>query len=78
MKHYVIGNIINAVDSNRRIPQLLLAPDLTRGPHVNWQSRFKNLAEEIVEISLVSGIGWGARVDYNLRKWVLDTYEGRD
>ena len=78
MKHYVNGNIINPTDINRKIPQLLLAPDLNRGPHVIWQSRFKNLAEDLAEISLVSGISWGARVDYDLRKWIFDVSEGRD
>lgn len=78
MKHYINGNAINPMDGKRKIPQMLLAPDLNRGPHINWQSRFKNLAEEQAEISLVSGIGWGARVDYDLRKWVLDCYEGKD
>lgn len=78
MKHYVNGNVINPVNVKRKIPQLLLAPDQARGPHVNWQSRFKNVAEEMVEISLVSGIGWGARVDYELRKWLFDVSEGRD
>lgn len=78
MKHYVNGNVVNPVDVKRKISQLMLAPDSNRGPQVAWQSRFKNVADELAEISLVSGIGWGARVDYNLRKWVLDCYEGRD
>ena len=78
MKHYVNRNVITPVDSKRKIPQLLLAPDLNRGPHINWQSRFKNLAEDLAEISLVSGIGWGVRVDYDLRKWIFDVSEGRD
>lgn len=78
MKHYVNNNVINPVDGKRKIAQFLLAPDQARGPHVNWQSRYKNLTEELAEISLVSGIGWGTRIDYGLRKWVLDCYEGRD
>lgn len=78
MKHYVNNNVINPVDGKRRIVQFLLANDQSRGPHISWQSRFKNLAEELAEISLVSGIGWGARIDYILRKWELDCYEGRD
>lgn len=78
MKHYVNGNVVNPVDSKRKIHQMLLAPDLSRGPQVNWQSRFKNLTEELAEMSLVSGIGWGARVDYDLRKWIFDVSEGRD
>lgn len=78
MKHYVNGNAINPVEGKRKIPQIVLATDQMRGVNVNWQSRFKNLAEELSEISLVSGIGWGTRIDYDLRKWVLDCGEGRD
>ncbi|MBO0602773.1 siphovirus ReqiPepy6 Gp37-like family protein [Sporosarcina sp. E16_3] len=78
MKHYISNNVITPVDGKRKIPQLILATDLIRGPQVNWQSRFKNVAEEMAEMSLMSGIGWGARIDYALRKWVFDVYEGRD
>ncbi|MET3658174.1 siphovirus ReqiPepy6 Gp37-like family protein [Sporosarcina psychrophila] len=78
MKHYVNGNVINPVDGRRKIPQVLLAPNQNRGPLVNWQTRFKNLAGELAEISLVSGIGWSARVDYDLLKWVFDVSVGRD
>lgn len=78
LKHYVINNIVNPKDAKRKIPQLILADDLSRGNNINWQSRFKNVAEEMAEISLFSNLGWNVRVDYELRKWVFDVSEGRD
>jgi hypothetical protein len=78
MKHYVNKNIANPVDSKRKIPQLIIAPDKNRGVSTNWQSRFKNVAEEMAELSLVSNLGWNVRVDYDLQKWVFDVSESRD
>ncbi|KAA0941624.1 hypothetical protein FQ087_20940 [Sporosarcina sp. ANT_H38] len=78
MKHYVNGNIINPVDPSRKVAELVLASDLNRGPHISWQSRFKVVAEELSEMSSLTGVGWGVRVDYALRKLVLDVAEGRD
>ncbi|MBO0586110.1 siphovirus ReqiPepy6 Gp37-like family protein [Sporosarcina sp. E16_8] len=78
MKHYVNGNLINPVDPSRKVAELILAPDLNRGPHISWQSRFKVVAEELSEMSLLTGVGWGVRVDYALRKSVLDVAVGRD
>ena len=78
MKHYIDRNIVNPVDGRRKIPQLVIAPDLQRGMNIDWQSRFKNLAEETADISLLSGIGWDVYVDYDTKKWVFDVYEGKD
>lgn len=78
MKHYIRNNIVNPIDIKRKIPQLILANDLGRGTGVNWQSRFKNIAEEMAEISLFSNLGWNVRIDYDLRKWMFDVSEGRD
>lgn len=78
MKHYVRNNIVNPLDIKRRIPQLFLADDLSRGSNISWQSRFKNVAEEMAEISLFSNLGWNVGVDYDLGKWVFDVSVGRD
>lgn len=78
MKHYVNRNVISPTDANRKISQLILASDSNRGSTVSWQSRFKNVAEELAEISLVSGTGWNVRVDYALKKWVFDSLEGNN
>lgn len=78
MKHYVNKNIVNPSDNIRIIPQLTIAEDMNRGIPISWQSRFKNVAEEITDISLFSNLGWNVKVDYDLRKWVFDVSEGRD
>lgn len=78
MKHYVNNNIINPVDLKREIPQLITSTGKAKGINVNWQSRFKNLAEELVEISFLSGLGWNVAIDYKAKKWVLDIQQGRD
>ncbi|MEH6941538.1 siphovirus ReqiPepy6 Gp37-like family protein [Bacillus sp. JJ722] len=78
MKHYINQHIINPVDPGRKIPQLVLAANLNRGVHLSWSSRFKNLAEEMTEMSLASGLGWDVFLDTVNKKWVFDVIEGRD
>ena len=77
MKHYVNANFVNPVDGKRRIPQLMIAPDLQRGEHVSYSSRFKNLAEEMSTLSLASGLGWDVSIDIANKQWVFDIVEGR-
>ena len=78
MKHYVNNHLINPVDSRRRISQLIIAPDLQRGIHVDYSSRYKNVAEEISTLSLTSGLGWDVTLDIRNKKWVFDVVEGRN
>lgn len=58
LKHYVRQNAVEPVDPNRIIPNLIIADDLQRGAIVDWQSRFKNLVDELESISFSAGIGW--------------------
>lgn len=78
MKHYVNKNAVNPVDPKRVIPNLVIAENQNRGGNLLWQSRFKNLAEEIAEQSLASGIGWNIYMDIQAKKWVFDVQEGRN
>lgn len=78
MQHYVINNIINPVDINRRLADVVLAENLHRGETVSWQSRYKNLAEEQAEISMLSGLGWNIEPDFQLKKYVFKVLEGAD
>lgn len=78
MKHYLTNNIISPVDPNRIIPQLTLSPNQNRGSSISWSSRFKNLAEDITEISLNSGLGWEVYLDIQNKKWVFDVVESND
>jgi hypothetical protein len=78
MKHYVENNAVNPADVNRIIPNLIIADNQERGPTVSWQSRFKNLADELSSISLSSGVGWTVYLDIQQKTWVFDVAEGRD
>lgn len=78
MRHYLTRNVVNPTDVRRKIDQVILAADQGRGSHVIWQSRFKNLAEELADISLMTGLGWGMTVDYEHKRWVFTVREGRD
>jgi hypothetical protein len=78
IKHYVEKNVVNPTDTKRKIDNLIIAPNLNRGANITWQSRFKNLAEEVAAISLNSGLGWEVTLDTQLKKWVFDVVEGKD
>ncbi|WP_240371676.1 siphovirus ReqiPepy6 Gp37-like family protein [Anoxybacteroides rupiense] len=78
MKHYVNNHIINPIDVKRKIDMLVLASDQQRGSQISWESRFKNLADELVEISKASGLGWDVTLDFPSKTWIFDVYEGRN
>lgn len=78
MKHYINQHFVNPTDLKRKMYQLLIAQDFKRGVETPWQSRFINISEDIVSLSLLSNLGWNISVDYTLRKWVYDVFEGRD
>lgn len=78
MKNYVNNNLVNPIDTRRKIPQLVIAPDKQRGVHTIYSSRFKNVAEEMSTISLASGLGWDVTLDIRNKEWVFDVMEGRN
>lgn len=78
MRHYVTNNVINPVDGNRRMEDIILDTNQLRGENVSWQSRYKNLAEEQSEISLLCGLGWNVDIDKDQMKFVFKVLEGRD
>lgn len=78
MKYYLKRNAVNPVDLNRIIPNLVIADNYNRGGMLQWQSRFKNLAEEMTEQSLASGLGWDVKIDLTNKKFVFDVKEGRN
>ncbi len=78
MLHYVNNNAINPVDSARILTDIVLADNLQRGSHIEWQSRYKNLAEELAELGLLSGLGWNVDIDYVNKRYVFRALEGRN
>lgn len=78
MLHYVANNVITPVNPARILPDIILADNLNRGSHVEWQSRYKNLAEEQAEIGFLSGLGWNVDIDYRNKQYVFQVLEGRN
>jgi len=78
MRHYVTNNAIAPVDASRKIPDLVLEENQLRGESVNWQSRYKNLSEELTEISTLSGLGWNVEIDPVGKQFVFRVEEGKN
>ncbi len=76
MKHYVKKNCLDILDMG--FPNLLIAPNQNRGENIKWQSRYKNLAEELEQISKLTNLGWHIYLDFDSRKWIFDIYNGRN
>lgn len=78
MRHYVSANAINPLDIDDKIPYLAHSTNNNLGQSIEWQSRYKVLAEDIEEISLLSGLGWDIAMDYATRQFVFNVKEGRN
>jgi len=78
MKYYVDKNCVNPQDIKRKINKLAIAPNQNRGSNIKYQTRLKNLAEEIAKISQVSGLGWDIYLDLNNKQFIFEVLEGRN
>lgn len=73
MKDYVKATLIR-----KGITNIEVAPNQDRGNKLIYQTRYKNLAEELEKISIASGLGWDIKLDMDDKKFVFDVIEGRD
>lgn len=78
MKHYVNNHFVNPANSRRKMPHVEIAPNYNRGAHLEWESRFKNVADELENISIKSGLGWGIFADFKTKKLIFDVIEAKD
>ncbi|MED4124035.1 tail fiber domain-containing protein [Halalkalibacterium halodurans] len=78
MKHYIRRHFVDPADGKRRMPNLVIAPNQNRGPHIHWESRFKNVADELEAIGMRTGVGWGVWLDVVNRQFVFDVIHARD
>jgi len=76
MKHYVQRNCLDI--PGMEFPMLTLAENQHRGSTLKWQSRYKNLGDELESISWITGIGWHIYLDFDLKRWIFDTYKGNN
>ncbi len=73
MKEYVSSTL-----ERKGITNIHVEPDQGRGIKTVYQSRYKNLADELEKLSRVSGLGWDIRLDLDNRQFVFDVIEGKD
>lgn len=78
MKSLVRVNAVEPTDPNRKIPKLTIKTSSGKGNSVNFQSRFKYLADELTSLSKLSGLGWGIYLDYENKQFIFDVFEGKD
>ncbi len=78
MKHYVNNHFLNPVDPKRKFPNLIIAPNQNRGTNIEWESRYKNVADELEKVSLLSGLGWEVTADFNNKRFIFDVIESKD
>lgn len=76
MKHYVQRNCKDI--PGMEFPFLEISNDQEQGKIIKWQSRYKNLCDELEQISTLTGLGWHIYPDFNSRKWIFDIYNGRN
>jgi hypothetical protein len=76
MKHYVRRNCLQI--SEMEFPFLVIGDDQQRGEIVKWQTRYKNLADELEQISILTSLGWHIYPDFNSKKWIFDIYNRRN
>lgn len=73
MKEYVQATL-----DRKGITSIVVASNQNRGIKTVYQSRYKNLADELEKLSLASGLGWDITLDIRNKKFVFDVYEGKD
>lgn len=73
MKEYVQTTL-----TRKNITNIEVATNSSRGSDLVYQSRYKNLADELEKISLASGLGWDVTLDMERKKFIFDVVEGRD
>lgn len=78
MKAFVNNNVVNPTDTNRKIPQVVVAADQKRGKQDAWRSRFEVLSDKLTEIGEYSQLGWDVIFDVDNKKWIFDVTQGRN
>lgn len=71
-------NAVDPADSKRKIPNLIVDLSKHRGGKLQFQTRYKNLSDELVKLSKVSGLGITIDLDYRSKKFIFRVLEGKD
>lgn len=76
MIELVKSQTTEAEDENRRPAYFEVATSQHRGKNITFESRFKNLGEELNTIAVESGLGFAVRLDAGARKMTFEVLQG--
>ena len=74
----VKANAVDPLDVKRKIPKLVGDISKNRGEKLQFQTRYKNLADELTKLSKVSGLGFTIDLDFKNKQFVFRVLEGKD
>lgn len=77
-KYYVNKHAVNPEDPKRIIPNLSIAPDISRGDSIRWSSRFEPLSTVFQSMGESTGIGYEISVDIINHQFIFDIVPGVD
>lgn len=78
MKWLVDKHFVNPIDPARKWEGLRIAPNLNRGSSLTHETRYKYVAEELTDISKITGLGFYVYLDTITKELVFDVREGRN
>lgn len=78
MKYYVNVEVVNPTDTNRAIPNYVIATDQGRGVTITTSARLQTLTELLETISYSNGIGYLVYYDLPNKKFVFEIIDGKD
>lgn len=78
IKHYVDANAVTTVDPDRAVPNLVIAADAAGGVNVDTAGRYQTVLDFVIDIGLLSGLGWEIVLDKDAGEFVFDTIDGVD
>lgn len=78
IKMLINNNIVNPSNSDRKIFNLVIAPNLQRGiTEDKYMTRFENLADVIEKICVDAKLGYDISVDLRRGNFIFDVFQGK-
>lgn len=74
----VKSNVVDPIDTKRKIPNLILETSKGKGEKLQFQTRYKVLGDELTKISKASGLGFTIFLDYKAKKFIFKVLEGKN
>jgi Siphovirus ReqiPepy6 Gp37-like protein len=76
--HYLDDYLVNTINPLDSVPTIGLVPPSGIGTESTFESRNKVLSDEIETIATSNEFGWRGYMDYQLMKYMIESYRGVD